>query len=71
MPTIHIPIIECGRCDGTGYLETVVRGTCPKCDGRKKDYFGQKCSRCGGQGITCYTKRNKRCDNCRGSGRVG
>lgn len=70
MPTIYIPRIDCGRCDGMGSLDKVVSGTCPKCNGRKKDCLGKKCSRCGGQGNTTYIIQ-VRCDSCRGSGRVG
>ena len=58
----------CGRCNGNGYTEKVVRGNCPKCHGTGR-YDRKTCTRCGGNGITTYIDK-MRCSNCRGTGKI-
>lgn len=64
MPTHNNRKASCGKCSGTGKIDKVQRGQCPKCRGNDK-----KCRRCGGSGTTTIIIKIN-CTSCRGKGFV-
>lgn len=55
--------INCYKCNGRGTID--VKADCPRCNGKKKDKWGDDCVQCDGNG---YIIKQESCPKCGGDG---